>query len=221
MVTSSTSFFMGKGSIHHLRADGKRGVASRGRAFYGGMVSAPAVPTPSPNLYLAGFMGTGKSMLGRKLAEQKNMKFLDSDEAIARAVGKPVAKIFAEHGEAEFRRLEREFVERGHPDRGQVVALGGGLVTQPGVIELLRAKGVLVCLFASVETILQRTRGNSARPLLNVPDPAARVRELLAERDPYYRRAGTCIMTDGRSFNDLLAHLDRIYRREARAYPPK
>jgi shikimate kinase len=57
--------------------------------------------------------------------------------------------------------------------------------------------------------------------LLNVPDPAQRIRELLAERDAYYQRAGTCIHTDGRSLGDLLAHLDRIYRRESRNYPPK
>jgi shikimate kinase len=164
-------------------------------------------------------MGTGKSLLGRRLAEMKRMRFLDSDEVIAREAGKPVAQIFTEEGEEEFRRLEREFVERGHPERGCVVALGGGLVTQPGLIETLRAKGVLMCLFASPETILQRTRNNPSRPLLNVPDPAARVHELLAERDKYYQRAGTCITTDGRTLSDLLAHLDRIYRREARHYP--
>jgi shikimate kinase len=91
-------------------------------------------------------------------------------------------------------------------------------VTQPGIIETLREKGVLVCLFASVETILARTKNNPSRPLLNVPDPAARVRELLAERDPYYKRAGTNIATDGRGLGDLLTHLDKIYRREARNY---
>jgi shikimate kinase len=177
-----------------------------------------ATPLP-PNLYLAGFMGTGKSALGRKLAEAKKMRFLDSDEVIARAAGKPVAQIFAEEGEEEFRRRERQFIERGHPLRGCVVALGGGLVTQPGLIEALRARGVLVCLVASPEAILQRTRGNPSRPLLNVPDPAARIRELLAQREVFYQRAGTCIMTDGRTLGDLLAHLERIYRREARHYP--
>jgi len=183
-------------------------------------VTAPTPRPLPPNLYLAGFMGTGKSALGRKMAEARGMRFLDSDDVIARAVGKPIAQIFADNGEPEFRRLEREFVERGHPARGCVVALGGGLVAQPGVIELLREKGVLVCLCATVETILQRTRGNPSRPLLNVPDPAARIRELMAEREPFYRRAGTCIMTDGRSMSDLLSHVERIYRREERSYPP-
>ena len=151
----------------------------------------------------------------------KGMRFLDSDEVIARGAGKPVAEIFAQEGEMEFRRMEREFVERGHPERGCVVALGGGTVTQPGIIETLREKGVLVCLMASVETILARTKNNPSRPLLNVPDPAARVRELLAEREAYYQRAGTCIATDGRGLGDLLTHLDRIYRREARNYSGK
>ncbi len=166
-------------------------------------------------------MGTGKSVLGRKLAEMRGLRFFDADEVIARGAGKPVTQIFAEEGEAEFRRLEREFIERGHPSRGCVIALGGGAVAQPGIIETLRARGVLVSLAASVETILQRTKGNAARPLLNVSDPAARIRELMAEREPFYQRAGTCIMTDGRSLGDLLTHLDRIYKREAKNYPPK
>lgn len=174
-----------------------------------------------PNLYLAGFMGTGKSVLGRKLAEMRNLRFFDSDDVIARGVGKPIAQIFAEEGEAEFRRLEREFIERGHPSRGCVIALGGGAVAQPGIIEMLRARGVLVSLCATLETILQRTRGNSARPLLNVENPEQRIRELMAEREPFYQRAGTCIMTDGRSLGDLLAHLDRIYKREAKNYPER
>ncbi len=164
-------------------------------------------------------MGTGKSALGRRLAEIRGLRFLDSDDVIARNAGKPVAQIFTEDGELEFRRLEREFIERGHPPRGCVVALGGGLIAQPGMIETLRARGVLVCLCASAETILQRTRGNAARPLLNVPDPAARIRELLAEREPFYQRAGTCITTDHRSLGDLLSHLERIYKRESKNYP--
>jgi shikimate kinase len=166
-------------------------------------------------------MGTGKSALGRKLAEMKGLRFIDSDDVIARGANKPIAQIFAEEGEGEFRRREREFAENGHPGHGCVVALGGGFVCQPGIIEILRAKGVLVCLIASPETILLRTRNNPSRPLLNVPDPAARVRELLAEREPYYQRAGTNIMTDGRSPGDLIAHLDRIYKRESRNYPIK
>jgi len=166
-------------------------------------------------------MGTGKSALGRRMAEMMGMRFFDSDDVIARNAGKPVAQIFTEDGEAEFRRLERDYIEQGHPARGCVIALGGGLITQPRMIETLRAKGVLVCLCASPETILQRTRGNSQRPLLNVPDPEARIRQLLAEREPFYQRAGTCITTDGRSLGDLLAHLDRIYKREAKNYPVK
>ncbi len=166
-------------------------------------------------------MGTGKSALGRRMAENRGMRFFDSDDVIARGAGKPIAEIFSNDGEVEFRRLEREFIERGHPARGCVIALGGGLIAQPGMIETLRAKGVLVCLCASPETILKRTRGNSTRPLLNVADPEARIHELLAEREPFYQRAGTCITTDGRSLGDLLAHLERIYKREAKHYPAK
>lgn len=130
----------------------------------------------------------------------------------------PVPEIFAQEGEDAFRRYEWEFIESGHPDSNSVVACGGGLVTQPGMIELLKEKGVLICLFASTETILQRTQGNRNRPLLNVDDPAKRIRDLLAQRAPFYQRAGTMILTDNRGLSDVVDHLQRVYAREAKAF---
>lgn len=171
-----------------------------------------------PNLYLAGFMGTGKSALGRKLAEHWQARFIDVDTAVEHAEKKSVADIFAQEGEAAFRAKERAFLENGHPDAGCVVSLGGGAVCQEGVIELLRKKGVLICLFASPQTILARTRGYAHRPLLNAPDPLARIEELLKARDSYYSRAGVGVLTDGRTFADLIAQVERIYRRESRKF---
>ncbi len=168
-----------------------------------------------PNLYIVGFMGTGKSALGRRLAEHWHCAFIDSDTVIEHRVGKTIPQIFAEQGEAAFRRLEREFVETGHPAHGCVVACGGGMVTQPGISDMLKERGVVVVLFASPQTILARTRGNTNRPLLNVPNPEERIRELMAQREAAYLAAGPCIMTDGRSVHDLIAHLERVYRREA------
>jgi len=167
------------------------------------------------NLYLVGFMGTGKTTVGRITAQRLGFALLDSDHEIERQRGKPVASIFAEEGEAVFRSLEREFIERGHPSSRTVVACGGGLVTQPGLLELLQKKGVVICLQASIETILERTAGNSHRPLLNVENPGARLRELYAQREPIYRRAGTLILTDARPLDDIVNHVMRTYRREA------
>jgi len=174
------------------------------------------MPEPDINLYLVGFMGTGKSTVGRAMAMRLGFQLLDSDHEIEREKGRTVAQIFATEGEPAFRALERKFVERGHPDRGVVVACGGGLVVQPGMLELLERKGVVVCLHASLETVLRRTGQVRTRPLLDVADPAARLRQLYLEREPIYKRAGTVILTDARPLHDIVMHVLRSYRREAR-----
>lgn len=176
------------------------------------------------NLYLVGFMGTGKTTIGRAAAQRLGFVLLDSDQEIERTSGKTIAEIFAQEGEPVFRARERAFIENGHPGRGCVVACGGGLVVQPGMLDLLNARGVVVCLHASLETILRRTQGNRTRPLLNVDeDPLERIRNLYAARESIYKRAGSVILTDSRPTADILAHLLRTYRREAldwlRAHP--
>jgi len=148
-----------------------------------------------PNLYIVGFMGVGKSAIGRKVARALRYKFIDSDHAIEKKAGVKIAGIFANEGEAAFRKMEREFIETGHPEGGCVVSCGGGLVVQEGMSDLLKKKGVVVCLFASPESIVERTSRNANRPLLNVENPGERVRELLAEREPIYMNAGHVVRT--------------------------
>jgi shikimate kinase len=169
-------------------------------------------------------MGTGKTTVGRSVAHRIGFRCADSDHEIERAAGMSVAEIFASKGEPYFRTLERQFIEVGHADQRLVVACGGGLVVQPGMIELLAKKGVVVCLHASIETILARTSRNAVtRPLLDVADPEVRARSLYAEREPIYRSAGTLILTDSRPLSDITAHVVRVWRREsvefARARP--
>jgi len=161
-------------------------------------------------------MGTGKTTVGRAVAHRIGFKCADSDHEIERKAGKPVAEIFAKDGEAAFRALERWFVEEGHAGEKLVVACGGGLVVQPGMLELLGSKGVVVCLHASIETILARTaRHSKMRPLLDVDEPDARARALYAERESIYKSAGTVILTDSRPLNEIAAHVVRVWRREA------
>jgi shikimate kinase len=173
---------------------------------------------PGVNLYLVGFMATGKSTVGRALAYRLGYDFFDSDLEIERRRGMPVREIFEQEGEEVFRSYERDFIESGHPESRCVVACGGGLVTRPGMIELLKEKGVVVCLYATTQTVLLRTQGNRSRPLLDTEDPEARIRELMAAREPFYRRAGTLVLTDNRGLADVVEHLNRVYLREAGAF---
>lgn len=167
------------------------------------------------NLYLVGFMGTGKTTIGRAVAHRMGFALIDSDHDIERRAGKTIPQIFATEGEAAFRRMEHDFIHGGHPAMRTVVACGGGLVVQPGMAETLRARGVVVCLHASLETVLRRTQGNRNRPLLDVDDPMERIRTLYAVREPIYNRAGTVILTDGRPMLDIVQHVMRVYRRDA------
>lgn len=178
------------------------------------------MPNPDVNLYLVGFMGTGKTTVGRAVAVRLGFTFVDSDHEIERASGKTIARIFAEDGEPAFRRMERTFIESGHAPSGRVVACGGGLVVQPGMLELLQSRGIVVCLHATLETILSRTSGTHHRPLLAVPDPTERIRALYAEREPIYRRAGSVILTDGRPLFEVVGHVVRAYRRDAAGWRP-
>ena len=166
----------------------------------------------NPNLYLVGFMASGKSSAGRKLAKKLGYRFIDSDQAIEEAKGKGIPEIFEDEGEQAFREMERAFMESGHPQSGCVVACGGGLVVPPGMAELVAAKGIAICLSATVATIVARTTGKSHRPLLNVSDPEKRIRELLEEREPRYQAVGNVISTDERSMTEVAAHVLRVYR---------
>lgn len=167
------------------------------------------------NLYLVGFMGTGKSTVARAVACKVGFHVVDSDHEIERLRGKTIPDIFAQEGEPAFRTYEREFIERGHPAERTVVACGGGLVVQPNMLDLLKGKGVVVCLHASLETILARTARHRNRPLLEVENPEERIRTLYAARESIYKRSGTVILTDARPLHDIVAHVIRAWRRDA------
>ncbi|MDO8539151.1 MAG: shikimate kinase [Opitutaceae bacterium] len=167
------------------------------------------------NLYLVGFMGTGKTTVGRAVAHNLGFHLVDSDHEIERQQGREIPEIFAQLGEPAFRVLEREFIERGHATERTVISCGGGLVVQPGMLEVLKQKGVVICLHASLPTILARTARHRNRPLLAVDDPEEQIRILYAAREPVYKQAGTVILTDARPLHDIVAHVIRTWRRDA------
>lgn len=146
-------------------------------------------PAPPRNLVLIGFMGCGKTTVGRKLQQLLGYPFLDTDHLIEDRAGKPITGIFADQGEAAFREMEtgalRELATE--PNERRIIATGGGIVVRPENRELLRGLGFVVWLRAPVDTILQRVSRNQERPLLHTGNPRERVMALLAERTPLYQ----------------------------------
>jgi shikimate kinase len=165
-----------------------------------------------PNIALIGFMGTGKSTVGQLVAEQLGFRFVDTDHLIEERAGKPITQIFQESGEAAFREVERRLLSEMSRWTRTVIATGGGLAAQPGNLEELKKSALVVCLWASPETIWERTRHQSHRPLLKAPDPAARIRELLAAREPYYRQADLLIRSDQRAARQVAQQIIHHYR---------
>ncbi len=146
------------------------------------------------NVVLIGFMGTGKTILGRALASRLGRPFVDTDTLIEQRAGRPIPRIFAEDGEAAFRRLEAEVVAAVGDARGTVIATGGGVVLNSENMARLRRGGVIVALRAEPGTILARVRRGTERPLLGA-DPEGSVRRLLAERGPLYDDADLVVDT--------------------------
>src|ERR1017187_2958961 len=144
-------------------------------------------------------MGTGKSSVGRLAAESLQFAFVDTDELIESQCGMSIEEIFKKQGEDAFRQLEQQVVQNLSQRQKTVIATGGGLIADPANLTSLKTHALVVCLWASPETIWERVRGHDHRPLLNEADPLAKIRELLAAREPYYRQADVLVNTGMRS----------------------
>ena len=159
------------------------------------------------NLALIGFMGSGKSCVGRLAAEMMHFTFLDTDHVIEARAGKSISDIFAQDGEPAFRQWERRIVEELTRRHRTVIATGGGLPTDEANLTSLKTHALVVCLWASPEAIYERVKGHEHRPLLNDPDPLARIRELLTAREGFYRQADVLVNTEMRSLREVAQHV--------------
>jgi shikimate kinase len=159
------------------------------------------------NLALIGFMGTGKSSVGRLAAQTLHFTFMDTDQVIEAWAGKTITDIFQQEGESAFREWERRVVEDLTHRKKTVIATGGGLPANEANLASLKTHSLLVCLWASPETIFERVRAHAHRPLLNDADPLAKIRDLLAVREPYYRQADVLVNTERRNLREVAAQV--------------
>ncbi len=146
-------------------------------------------PMKRKNIVLCGFMGCGKSTVGRALAEKFSAEFVDMDSLIERRENATVAEIFRKKGEEAFRRMETEAALELSGRSGLVIAAGGGVLLNPENVRILRRTGVVVLLSVPVETIARRLEGDATRPLLLREDRAEFLRSLYRERVPRYLSA--------------------------------
>lgn len=163
------------------------------------------------NIALIGFMGSGKTSVGRALAELLGFRFVDTDELIEGRARKRISEIFAREGEPAFRALEGSIVRELADGHGLVISTGGGLPTDQSNLDSLKTHALVVCLWASPEKIFERVGTQSHRPLLEVPDPLARIRELLEQRTPFYKQADVLISAEGRAVREVAQQVAAQY----------
>jgi shikimate kinase len=166
------------------------------------------------NIYLVGLMGAGKTTVGRQLARRLGRSFLDSDHEIVARTGVPIPTIFEIEGEEGFRRREAQTIFEVTEANDIVLATGGGVVINPDNRRRLHETGWVVYLDVPPVLLYERTRHDRNRPLLNVPDPMARLEELYAARDPLYREIAH-IVVDGSHLvaSGIVQHLLREFTR--------
>jgi shikimate kinase len=148
------------------------------------------------NIILTGFMGTGKTSVGKELSRLLSMQLVDVDTEIENAEQLTINEIFGKFGEARFREIETEMIKTVARKKNVIISTGGGAVMKQDNMNALRESGMIICLMATPETILHRTSKSNDRPLLRGENPLEKIRELLDIRMPFYKRADIIIDTE-------------------------
>ncbi|MEI8389653.1 MAG: shikimate kinase [bacterium] len=160
------------------------------------------------NIVLIGLMGSGKTTIGRKLAEKLNMKFADTDELIIQKAQKSIKLIFAENGEAFFRKLESEAIEEVSSQENIVVSTGGGAVLIEENIHNLKKNGILFHLYAPADELFKRIKDDNERPLINTENPVETLKIIQERRKIFYNQAdfkiNTCEKTPEETANEII-----------------
>jgi shikimate kinase len=151
------------------------------------------------NIVLTGFMGTGKTEVGRELAHLRGMKLIDVDTEIENAEMMTINDIFRQFGEERFREIETEMIDKIAREENVVISTGGGAVLKQENMDALKKTGIVICLMATPETILIRTSRTGERPLLQVENPLLTINDLLNFRKPFYEKADIVIDTEDKT----------------------
>ena len=171
------------------------------------------------NIFLVGFMATGKTHVGGELSRLTGWPLVDSDDEIVARAGKPIARVFEEEGESTFRALEREIIRDLCIHEGRIIACGGGAFIDPENRDWMLSGGMVVCLSASPETVHRRVTaeagsGAPVRPLLAGGNPLERIREIMSQRAQAYSQAHHTIETDDLTPEQVALEVLAICRRD-------
>lgn len=148
-------------------------------------------------LFLIGPMGAGKTTMGRQLAKRLNLEFIDSDHEIEERTGVDIPLIFEKEGEDGFRKREHAVIDDLTQRTDIVLATGGGAVINPENRQNLKSRGTVIYLHSDIKHLIERTRHDKNRPLLQTEDPAAKLRELMEIREPLYRETADIVINTG------------------------
>ena len=162
------------------------------------------------NIYLVGFMGTGKTSAGKEVAKKKKRQFIDLDELIELQEKRSISDIFAKDGEPYFRKIEKNVLIKVSKEESFVVACGGGIVLDKDNIKTMKETGMMICLNATAEAILKRTFCSTHRPLLQVTNPKKQITHLFKMRTPYYAAADKIIDTTDLSVKEVVNKILKI-----------
>jgi shikimate kinase len=166
------------------------------------------------NIVITGFIGTGKTVIGRMVAQIMNREFYDTDCLIIRQTGLSINEIFREMGELYFRNLEHDFLLELRMNNNSVISTGGGTLLNRDNIRLMEQRGIIFCLNSAPEIILQRISNDIERPLLSAPS-LKQIKKILAQRKEAYASFQYQLETSNRSIDEIAENIVSVYLNDA------